>query len=107
LPNAAKLFALLALDGRRFGNEEIMKRKDQKADPGRVESDDILPEYNFSDARPNKYAARYAAGSAVVVLESDVAAVFPNASDVNDALRALEEIIQKHRPRRAGLRRSA
>jgi hypothetical protein len=83
-----------------------MKRKDQKAEAGRVESDEILPEYDFSHARPNKYAARYAAGSTVVVLDPDVAAVFQNAGEVNEALRALAGIIHKHRPRRAVPRRS-
>jgi hypothetical protein len=92
---------------KRAGSEEIMKRKGQKAETGQVENDDILPEYNFSGARPNKYSARYAAGSTVVVLEPDVAAVFPNAGDVNDALRALAGIIQKHRPRRARTGRRA
>jgi hypothetical protein len=67
---------------------------------GRVDVDDILPEYDFSRARPNKYASRYAAGSIVVVLEPDVAAVFPSAGQANEALRALAGIIQKHRPRR-------
>jgi hypothetical protein len=37
---------------------------------------DILPEYDFSRGRRNKYAARYAEGSNVVVLDRDVAAVF-------------------------------
>lgn len=67
---------------------------------GRVEADEILPEYDFSRARPNKYASRYCAGSIVVVLEPDVAAVFPGAGQANEALRALAGIIQKHRPRR-------
>jgi hypothetical protein len=84
-----------------------MKRKGQRAEAGRVEKDEILPEYDFSDARPNKYAARYAAGSSVVVLEPDVAAVFPSADEVNEALRALAGIIHKHRPRRAGPREGA
>lgn len=61
-----------------------------------VDADEILPEYDFSHARPNKYASRYAAGSNVVVLDPDVAAVFPNAGDVNEALRALAGIIRKH-----------
>lgn len=85
-----------------------MKRERRKANevaPGDV--DEILPEYDFSRARPNKYAARYAAGSSVVVLEPDVAAVFPSAGEVNEALRALAGIIQKHRPRRTVSRRSA
>jgi hypothetical protein len=63
--------------------------------------DEILPEYDFSRARPNKYAARYASGSVVVVLEPDVAAAFPSSDKANEALRALAGIIQRHRPRRA------
>ena len=65
-----------------------------------VDFDEILPEYDFSRSRHNKYASRYAAGSTVVVLEPDVAAVFQSARETNDALRALAGIIQKHRPRR-------
>jgi hypothetical protein len=84
-----------------------MKRKGQKAEVARVEKDEILAEYDFSDSRPNKYAARYTAGSAVVVLEPDVATAFPNAGEVNEVLRALVGIIHKHRSRRAGPRRSA
>lgn len=77
----------------------------QEAGLGNV--DEMLPEYDFSRARPNKYAARYTAGSVVVVLEPDVAAIFPSAGEVNEALRALAGIMQKHRPRRAASRRSA
>lgn len=69
--------------------------------------DEILPEYDFSRARPNKYASRYAPGSILVVLEPDVAAVFPSAGEANEALRALAEIIQKHRTARAASRPSA
>jgi hypothetical protein len=84
-----------------------MKRKGRNAEVGRVEKDEILPEYDFGPARSNKYAARYAAGSTVVVLEPDVATVFPDAGEVNEALRALAGIIDKHRPRRPAPRRSA
>jgi hypothetical protein len=78
-----------------------MKRGKRKGtEAGRAELDEILPEYDFSRARPNKYASRYAAGSLVVVLEPDVAAAFPSAGEANAALRALAGIIQKHRPRR-------
>ena len=62
-----------------------------------VDIDEILPQYDFSRASRNKYASRYAAGSAVVVLEPDVAAAFPNSGAANEALRALAGIIQKHR----------
>jgi hypothetical protein len=73
---------------------------------GRIDVDEILPEYDFSRAGPNKFASRYAAGSTVVVLEPDVAAVFPTAAEANEALRALAGLIRKHRPRRTASRRS-
>ncbi len=72
----------------------------------RVDADEILPEYDFSHARPNKYASHYAAGSIVVVLEPDVAAAFPSAVQANEAQRALAGIIRKHRPRRIASGRS-
>ena len=72
---------------------------------GRAEANEILPEYDFSHASPNKYASQYAAGSAVVVLEPDVAAAFPSSREANEALRALAGIILKHRSRRPVLRR--
>ena len=76
------------------------KANSKRTETGRADLDEILPEYDFSRARPNKYASRYATGSLVVVLEPDVAAAFPSAGEANAALRALAGIIQKHRPRR-------
>jgi len=70
-----------------------------------ADADEILPEYDFTRASHNKYASKYPAGSAVVVLEPDVAAVFPSSGEANEALRALAGIIQKHRPRRPVSRR--
>lgn len=72
----------------------------------RAGQDDILREYDFSDSAPNKNASRYAAGSTVVVLDPDVAAAFPGSAEANEALRALAGIIQKHKARRAGEKRS-
>ena len=69
----------------------------------RIGVDDILPEYDFSRGRRNHYAARLAGGH-IVVLEPDVAAIFPNASAVNGALRALAGIIHAQR-RKAPARR--
>ncbi|HEY7336812.1 MAG TPA: hypothetical protein VH639_18095 [Bryobacteraceae bacterium] len=73
---------------------------------GRRGLDEILPEYDFSRAAPNKYASRYTAGGTVVVLDPDVAAAFPTSGAANEALRALAGIIQKHRQRRPAARRS-
>ena len=89
-------------------NEGTMKKSLNKGEVvDHVDADEILPEYDFSRASPNKYASRYAAGSAVVVLEPDVAAAFPSSGEANEALRALAGIIRKHRSRRpASHRRS-
>ena len=66
----------------------------------------MRPEYDFSRARPNKYAARYAKGGLVVTLDPDVAAVFPGAREANDALRVLARAMRR-RPARRSARRSA
>ncbi len=77
-----------------------MKKQTRKDKPRKaVDVDEILPEYDFRSASRNKYAKRYAAGSAVVVLEPDVAAAFPTSGEANDALRALAGIIRRHRAR--------
>jgi hypothetical protein len=60
----------------------------------------MRPEYDFSDGVRGKYAQRYAAVPNVVVLDPDVAEVFPDSRSVNDALRALAEIVRRRRPRR-------
>ncbi|HEX4809448.1 MAG TPA: hypothetical protein VH325_10985 [Bryobacteraceae bacterium] len=82
-----------------------MKKAPHK--PRAADPDDILPEYDFSRAVPNRYASKYVAGSSVVVLEPDVAAAFPTARAANDALRALAGIIQKHTPNRPASRRTS
>jgi len=54
-------------------------------------NDDLLPEYNFdySQARPNRFAGRMTTDSIVVVLDPDVAEVFKTPEAVNRVLRAL------------------
>lgn len=68
--------------------------------------DDMLPEYDFSNAVRGKYYERYRQGTNVVLLDPDVAEVFPNATAVNDALRALVAVADaKASRRRAGTER--
>jgi hypothetical protein len=61
-------------------------------------ADELRPEYKRSDfgalAR-GKYAARLQANSNVVVLDPEVADLFPNAAAVNAALRSLAEIAKR------------
>ena len=69
-----------------------MKRATNKA-----AEPDMRGEYDFSRGVRGKYARRYAHGANVVVLEADVAKIFPNAAAVNDSLRALADIIRRQR----------
>jgi hypothetical protein len=61
---------------------------------------DMRAEYDFRGGVLGKYAARYAEGSNVVVLEPDVAELFPDSRTVNDALRALVAIASRRRRRK-------
>lgn len=85
----------------------MKKGKGKTARMEGVPVDEILPEYDFGRTRPNQYASCHSKGSIVVTLDPDVAAVFPNAGQANEALRALAGIVRKHQPRRAHSRRSA
>ena len=79
---------------RQLGKEKLMKKID--------EDDDLLPEYDFSQMKGGvrgKYAERYRQGTNLVLLDADVAAAFPDAKAVNDALR---QLMQEKEPRHSG-----
>jgi len=67
------------------------------------QTDDLRPEYDFSGGVRGKHYRAYRAGTNVVVLEPDIAEAFPNATSVNQALRALLVIAK----RQAGAKKSA
>ena len=56
-----------------------------------VEREDMRAHYDFdySKAKPNRFAARLAQDRLMVVLDPDMAAVFPTSEAVNEALRVL------------------
>lgn len=56
-------------------------------------SADLLDEYDFSKGVRGKYAKRYAEGTNVVLLDPDVAKIFPDSQSVNEALRAFAKVI--------------
>ena len=58
---------------------------------------DIREESNSSKGVQGKHAKRYAEGTNVVVIEPDVAKVFPDHDSVNQALRSLAEIIRRQK----------
>ena len=61
-------------------------KKGKKNRPSNVE---MRKEYDFSKARPNKYAKKYSEGGNLVVIDPLLARYFPDSDSVNAALRAL------------------
>jgi hypothetical protein len=59
------------------------------------EVSEMREEYDFSSGVRGKYVSRFAEGSNVVVLDPDVARVFPDSKAVNRALRVLSEAAKK------------
>ncbi len=68
-------------------------------------SEEMLPEYDFSRGVRGKYADRFAKETIMVVLDPDVAAIFPDRKSVNTALRALSRVVRDRQ--RASARRRA
>jgi len=65
----------------------------KKAQPAKP-SDDLRPEYDLSQLKGavrGKYFERAAAGTNLVLIEPDLATLFPDAETVNRALRVLAE----------------
>jgi hypothetical protein len=53
--------------------------------------------YDFTNAVIGKYPRRYQAGTNLVLLDPDVAGVFPDSKSVNEALRSLVRIIERRK----------
>ncbi len=70
------------------------------------DSDEMRPEYDFSQGVRGKHYKAYQAGINVVFLEPDIAAVFQDSASVNQALRLLMRLsktkaIAESRPNKA------
>ncbi len=64
-----------------------------------VDNDEMKSEYRFdySKARPNRFAEEYNRTRRTVILDADVADDFPNSEAVNEALRFLARITKEHK----------
>lgn len=80
------------------------KTTKRTSDRGRRSQGDLAREYRFdySKSKPNPYAKRMGRNVTMIVLDSDVAAVFHDSKRVNAALRATIRAKQKRKPRKAG-----
>ena len=55
----------------------------------RADEDEMRPEYDLRGGVRGKYYKQYMEGTNLVLLDPDVAAVFPDSDSVNQALRVL------------------
>lgn len=87
----------------------MKKAADRKRATSRAQraEDEMRAEYDFSNAKPNPYAARFMGDVRIVVLDPDVASSFPDAASVNDALRALVRIARRPPKKPTSKRRTA
>jgi hypothetical protein len=73
----------------------------------RQEKDTMRPEYDFSKAVRGVTAARYAQGTNVVLLDPDVADLFPDTQAVNEALRTFARLVRAAPRPRVARKRTA
>ncbi len=66
--------------------------KTTKTKKSAADADTMRPEYDFSNAVRGVTAARYAQGTNAVLLDPDVAELFPDSRAVNEALRTLTRL---------------
>ncbi|HZG52812.1 MAG TPA: hypothetical protein VEZ40_11820 [Pyrinomonadaceae bacterium] len=62
------------------------------------QEDELRPEYDVSQLKNRvrgKYVGRYREGTNLILLDPDVAAAFPDAKAVNEALRSLIDAAQR------------
>ena len=67
-------------------------------------SDDMRPEYDFRGGVRGKFYKEYMKGTNVILLDPDVAEVFPDSLTVNEALRFLAQLAKrqvKSKPKKA------
>ena len=72
-----------------------------KAPTSSERSDDLRAEYalDYSQSRPNRFAACLSGGAVAVVLDPDVATVFDTSESVNRLLRSVIAAMPEGNPR--------
>ena len=75
-------------------NKKPMNMQEDKLE--HTETDELNEHYDFdySKAKPNRFAARLAQEQLMVVLEPNMAAIFPTSEAVNEALHVLATAAQ-------------
>lgn len=64
-----------------------------------IETDDLRPEYDFSDGVRGKHYQAYKEGTNLILLDPDTSKVFKDSESVNHALRMLIKLAGKETKR--------
>lgn len=83
-----------------------MKKSKTKVRVPASDKDTMRAEYDFSKAVRGVTAARYAEGTNVVLLDPDVAELFPDSRAANEALRTIARLMRPS-PRKRSRTRTA
>lgn len=72
-------------------SEQIMKIRKQTDSQSNEKTNQMEEHYSFDyrKAKPNRFAAQVSSDQLMVVLDPDVAAIFPTSEAVNETLRVL------------------
>ena len=89
-------FALSMLEKQQGENIEIMKNNKGVEHASNI-SDEMRDEYQFdySKAKPNRFASQIGQDQLMIVLDPDVAAIFKTPESVNQVLRAIITLMSK------------
>ncbi len=63
----------------------------------KTRSPKMRQEYDLAGGVRGKYAKRFAQGTNIVILDPDVARIFPDSESVNRNLRALSEVLKRQK----------
>ena len=75
--------------------------KYMKKTPKTQTKPEMRKHYDFRNAEVGKYAALYAQGTNIVLLDPDVASRFPDSKSVNETLRSLVRLADRRSSRRS------
>ena len=77
-----------------------MNKRKTKSAARRVDEDTMREEYDFSKTVRGVTAVRYAEGTNVVLIDPDLADIFPDTKAVNEALRTFARLARPDSPAR-------
>ena len=101
-PPRTRIISARLATSKRDGN-----MKTNKAKKGSADADTMRSEYDFSEAVRGVTAVRYAQGTNVVLLDPDVAELFPDSQAVNEALRTFARLARAPLRQKARHKRTA